>query len=49
MIVIIDIQKGISVYGWIAPPHKLDILERVWKENLNPDWYIVKRYEEEMK
>lgn len=44
MIVIIDIQKGIPVYGWIASKEKLDILERVWKENLNSNWYIVKRY-----
>jgi hypothetical protein len=43
MITIIDKQTGIPVYGWIAPKEKLDILERAWKANLNPDWYEVRR------
>ena len=43
MIIIIDIHKGIPVYGWIASKEKLDILERAWKESLNPDWYEVRK------
>jgi hypothetical protein len=43
MITIIDIHTGIPVYGWIASKDKLDILERAWKESLNPDWYEVRR------
>lgn len=44
MIVIIDIQKGIPVYGFIGSSDKLDKLEEVWNKYLNPDWYIVRRY-----